>query len=499
MGRWDRDVRLTDIGGTPYGPSNPVPTTGSGGGGGGAVTVADGADTCEGTTTDVAVTGDNPGTISAKLRGVNKILFSVWDSLNGRLKVDGSGVTQPVSGTVVADQGLAGSSSWPITGTVSVTNFPGTQAVSGTVTVNQGLAGSSSWPVTGTVDVGNFPSNQTVSGTVTVNQGSAGSSSWPITGGVSVSNFPASFTVNQGTAGSSSWSVTGSLTVTNFPSSFTVNQGTAGSSSWPVTGTVSVSNFPATQPVSGAVTANQGLAGSSSWPITGAVSVSNFPGTQTVSGTVTANQGTAGSSSWPVTGTINVGNFPGTQTVSGTVTANQGSPPWQVQGDVASGSAESGNPVKVGRVAVSHGTNPAAVSSSQRTNTYANVHGIPFVIGGHPNVQCIRQNFTSSALNNKLVSISAGSKLVVTRVAALLDKGCSVNVSVVVGFGSSSTPTTTGVVGSHPNIDPGGGFTAGDGSGILGVGGDGQSLFVTCSPPTGGSLDVLASYYQVPS
>lgn len=49
-------------------------TTGGagGGGGGGAVTVADGSDAAEGATTDVAVQGDNPGTLSAKARGLNK-------------------------------------------------------------------------------------------------------------------------------------------------------------------------------------------------------------------------------------------------------------------------------------------------------------------------------------------------------------------------------------------------------------------------------------------
>jgi hypothetical protein len=57
------------------------------GGGGGAVTIADGADVAEGATTDAKVTGDNTGTISAKLRGINTILANVWDSLNGWLKV----------------------------------------------------------------------------------------------------------------------------------------------------------------------------------------------------------------------------------------------------------------------------------------------------------------------------------------------------------------------------------------------------------------------------
>src|SRR5262245_51244789 len=50
-----------------------APVTAGGGGGGGAVTVADGADVAEGATTDARVVGDNPGTVSAKLRGANYV------------------------------------------------------------------------------------------------------------------------------------------------------------------------------------------------------------------------------------------------------------------------------------------------------------------------------------------------------------------------------------------------------------------------------------------
>lgn len=76
-----------------------VRVLGAGGGGGGAVTVADGADVTQGALADAAVVTDANGTLSGKLRGLVKILASVWDSINGRLKVDGSAVTQPVSGT----------------------------------------------------------------------------------------------------------------------------------------------------------------------------------------------------------------------------------------------------------------------------------------------------------------------------------------------------------------------------------------------------------------
>jgi hypothetical protein len=72
--------------------------------------------TNEGATTDAAVTSDVSGTIAAKLRGLVKILADIWDSANHRVKVDGSGVTQPVSGTF----------------------WQATQPVSGTVTANAG-------------------------------------------------------------------------------------------------------------------------------------------------------------------------------------------------------------------------------------------------------------------------------------------------------------------------------------------------------------------------
>jgi hypothetical protein len=65
------------------------------GGGGSAVSIADGSDAAEGTTTDAAVTTDIAGTVSGKLRGLVKILSSVWDSVHSFLKtslVDASGV-----------------------------------------------------------------------------------------------------------------------------------------------------------------------------------------------------------------------------------------------------------------------------------------------------------------------------------------------------------------------------------------------------------------------
>src|SRR5690349_13449205 len=49
--------------------------------------VKDGDNATDGATTDPAVTGDTSGTKSAKLRGINKILFDMWDSANHWLQV----------------------------------------------------------------------------------------------------------------------------------------------------------------------------------------------------------------------------------------------------------------------------------------------------------------------------------------------------------------------------------------------------------------------------
>lgn len=73
--------------------SGNLQTTGAGGGGGGASTIADGADVAQGTTTDAATAN----TVIGRLQKLVSLLPTVL--VSDRLKVDGSGVTQPVSGT----------------------------------------------------------------------------------------------------------------------------------------------------------------------------------------------------------------------------------------------------------------------------------------------------------------------------------------------------------------------------------------------------------------
>ncbi|HUU45666.1 MAG TPA: hypothetical protein VM118_08020 [Acidobacteriota bacterium] len=219
--------------------------------------------------------------------------------------------------------------------------------------------------------------------------------------------------------------------------------------------------------------------------------------TQPVSGTVTANAGTG---TFTVSGTVTANVGTGTQPVSGTVTTNVGTGTRPVAGAIAHDAVDSGSPLKLGMRAIAHGTNPTEVASADRSHLYCNVAGVPFMIGGHPNVQTIRANYTAAQTDTAIVSTTE--KIVVTRVSVMVANEGTVDVDVVIGFGAVNTPTTTGVILAHPGIAVGSGVVEGTGSGMLGVGAAGEDVRITCSNPTTGSpavgsIDVLLSYYEV--
>lgn len=168
-------------------------------------------------------------------------------------------------------------------------------------------------------------------------------------------------------------------------------------------------------------------------------------------------------------------------------------------GNVAHDGVDAGNPNKMGARAIAHGTNPTAVSAADRTDLYANLAGIPFHIGGHPNVITRRDNFTTAQTDTALVTVAGGLKIVVTGFMVTADNANTVNVSCVIGFGAANTPTGAGVIGAHPGIGAGSGFGRGGGSGMIGVGADGEDLRVTSSVPTGGSITVVTTYYTIES
>jgi hypothetical protein len=188
-----------------------------------------------------------------------------------------------------------------------------------------------------------------------------------------------------------------------------------------------------------------------------------------------------------------------TLTVGSHAVTNAGTFAVQASGDVAHDGADSGNPVKQGRKAIAHGANPTAVAANDRTDLYANRAGIPFSIGGHPNIVTIEAAYTAAQTDAALVTVAGGLKIVVTQIQMTADNANTVDVGFRVGFGATTTPTTTGVVLTHPGVAAGSGVSRGDGSGIIGIGADGEDLRITSEVPTGGSIRVLTAYYTIES
>lgn len=114
----------------------------------------------------------------------------------------------------------------------------------------------------------------------------------------------------------------------------------------------------------------------------------------------------------------------------------------------------------------------------------------------NPSVQTIGANYAALQTNTVVVSPGAGKKLVVTRLTITTANGNSVDVTITIGLGTSATPTTTGVIFSHPGLANNQSVDVGDGSGVLGISATaGDSLFITMTVPTGGAVNVMASYY----
>ncbi len=154
-----------------------------------------------------------------------------------------------------------------------------------------------------------------------------------------------------------------------------------------------------------------------------------------------------------------------------------------------------------GALAVAMGSAPDDADALDAVATLTNRSRVQFVIGGHPNTVTVKHTTITTAVTDAaIVTISTGSKIVVTRLTISLDNASTVFPTVLIGFGTANTPTTTGVIYSHGGFPAGGGMTIGDGSGIVGVGADNEDLRVTTTGnATGNGLQIVVSYHTVPS
>lgn len=229
-----------------------------------------------------------------------------------------------------------------------------TQPISGTITANQG----GSWTVAGT---GNFTVVQATASNLRAQLASeaATGTAVPSTavqmGGSDGVNLRPFFTDSSGRQIVIGAAANGAA-VTGNPVLVAGSDGTNARSIRTATdGTVRVDpTGTTTQPVSGTVTTNQGT---SPW----VENVSQFGGSNVVTGTGTSGAGI------PRITVSNDSNILATQ--SGTWTVQQGTPPWSVVGTAADGAAPSGNPVLI---AGQDGTNVQSIATDGygRPNIY---------------------------------------------------------------------------------------------------------------------------------
>lgn len=133
-----------------------------------------------------------------------------------------------------------------------------------------------------------------------------------------------------------------------------------------ISGTVTVSNFPTT------VDTNYGTVGAST--IRTASQIGN------ATGAAAFNAGTTTAQTLRVVLPTDQTAIPVTQ--SGTWTVQQGTPPWSVVGNVASGVADSGNPLKIGAI---FNTTQPTVTNAQRVDLQATSRGALIVATGADN------------------------------------------------------------------------------------------------------------------
>jgi hypothetical protein len=173
-----------------------------------------------------------------------------------------------------------------------------------------------------------------------------------------------------------------------------------------------------------------------------------------------------------------------------------------VSGDVAHSGIDAGEPVKVGFKAIDIDTDPIEVAEDDRTDWYSTRLGVPWVLGGHPNMLNASINVTDgdgAQTNAAIITVATNVAIVVTHIAVTADNANTVDVQCRVGFGTTTTPAEDAAkqVLNHPGIAPGSGVIIGSGAGIIGQGVSNEDLRVTCADPVSGSITINVTYFTI--
>ena len=158
-----------------------------------------------------------------------------------------------------------------------------------------------------------------------------------------------------------------------------------------------------------------------------------------------------------------------------------------------SGGSGSGGGSVTGNVNATITNTTFNVSSATVTNTSGN----PVFTSESVPSSLVTFEFATTATTTDfaLVTVGTTARIRLHNAQFLCDVDNSVKVTGRMGFGTANVPTTTGVVLTHPGMNPGTGVDRGGGwPNIIGVGALDEDLRVTFSTPTGGSVRAIITY-----
>lgn len=171
-------------------------------------------------------------------------------------------------------------------------------------------------------------------------------------------------------------------------------------------------------------------------------------------------------------------------------------------GDVAHDTADAGEPVKIGHKAIAVGSTPTEVTANDRTDSYALRAGVPFTLNGHMNHLMASENITDAdgaQSNVALITVSAGTKIVVTWYKVKCDQDNTGDYDFRMGFGTANTPALDNdgsLIADDPGIAPGSGVVSGQ---IFAIGGDDEDLRFDIDDPAGGACSITVNYFTTSS
>jgi hypothetical protein len=151
--------------------------------------------------------------------------------------------------------------------------------------------------------------------------------------------------------------------------------------------------------------------------------------------------------------------------------------------------------------AAAHGIGPTQVAAGADTTWKANRHGIPFVIGGHPNIIRYQERFTADPAGG-ILGAGTAIVMVVTQVHIWPERSVSNEVIVTVGMSATTTlPTDANDCVFNGQLTGGDQINIGNGAGMIVVGDAGMDLRADFNgtAPTGGAICIGHSYYTVES